>query len=554
MSSVSARHVSFLWRTLPVLETAEVEQSHSQDVNVGKPTTPLQCSILADILIDFAGLGDLHATQAQRIAYCAQQDGLTCPMIAKMAQLGHTGKYTGNVERDFHRSFLQPSMDTLNFNLVPHSAPIPFHNEDNHGRIIDHLDLLAPHETFAQLHAQGPAVFAATVLGRKAEYLETFWQGALQSQTPWVLQHPGLADAANRRWAVPIFLHADEAEPFNGEFFYIFSWSSLATGNPWTCKHLIGVMRSKHMVHERRRNLSLDAVFRFVAWSLNQLHLGVWPSSDQDWPRARPAKTLPGNVVAGTRLAGQFFGVFAGVKGDQHFFVDAFAFTRHFGCIKLCRQCNATKRVGDMLWTDLTGSNRWQQTVGDFEQVVSPLTDTTGWHPSMVHDDLLHVLFVQGSASWACGSALFLLAQHRLFGNRDGAQATLDDQLKIGWLTFRAWAKDRGAAFTASQWSCNAIHRNTNDVYPWLGGKAADVRLTVFFLADFMTTLARDIGQIPDGCAWLPLAASMFSYLATFLHTNWTADLIMTPKQACNVSVSCALGCYAGSARQTSHA
>ena len=75
-------------------------------------------------------------------------------------------------------------MDTLNFNLVPHSAPIPFHNEDNHGRIIDHLDLLAPHETFAQLHAQGPAVFAATVLGRKAEYLETFWQGALQSQTP----------------------------------------------------------------------------------------------------------------------------------------------------------------------------------------------------------------------------------------------------------------------------------------------------------------------------------------------------------------------------------
>jgi hypothetical protein len=169
-----------------------------------------------DILIDLVGLGDLYATQAQRIAFCAQQDGHTCPLIAKMAQLGHTGKYTGNVERDFHRSFLQPSMDALNFPLVPHNAPVPFHCEDKHGRVIDHHDLLAPHETFALLHAQGPAVFKETLLGREATYLETFWQGALQSKTPWVLQRPGLADPATRKWAAPIFLHADEAEAFNG--------------------------------------------------------------------------------------------------------------------------------------------------------------------------------------------------------------------------------------------------------------------------------------------------------------------------------------------------
>ena len=112
------------------------------------------------------------------------------------------------------------------------------------------------------------------------------------------------------------------------------------------------------MVHERRRNLSLDAVFRFISWSLNQLRLGVWPASDGDWPRPRHRRKLPGGVVAGARLAGQLFGVFAGVKGDQHFFLDGFAYTRHFGCINFCRQCKANKRFGDMLWTNLTATGQ----------------------------------------------------------------------------------------------------------------------------------------------------------------------------------------------------
>ena len=159
----------------------------------------------------------------------------------------------------------------------------------------------------------------------------------------------------------------------------------------------------------------------------------------------------------------------------------------------------------------------------------------------MVHDDLLHVLFVQGSASWTCGSALLLLAQHGLFGNQDDAPATMDGQLKIGRLRFRPWSKARHAAFTAPQWSCNAIHRSKNDDYPWLGGKAADVRLTVFFLADLLTMLAGETGRMPDDCKWLPLVASMFSHLATFVHTVATGDLIMSPEKAGNLSVRVAL-------------
>jgi hypothetical protein len=176
------------------------------------------------------------------------------------------------------------------------------------------------------------------------------------------------------------------------------------------------------------------------------------------------------------------------------------------------------------------GACRWQQTVGEYDKADSTLTATSGWHESMVHDDPLHVLFVQGIGNWTCGSALLKLAQNRLFNSSPGAPASLDGQLKEGWLKFKAWSKCNKAAFTAAEWSTNAIHYHKTKDFPCLGGKAADVRLTVFFLAHFLT----DLAATPDNRqhAWLPIVAACFAHLATFLHTLGSADIIMSSDEA----------------------
>ena len=319
------------------------------------PTSPLHGSLLASKLIDLVGCGDLHVSQAQTIASAAVHDGLRCPILNKLSNVGTKGRHRGNAERDFHRAFLQPTMDSIGFQLCPWNVDIPLVKEDGRGVQSQQVEFLAPHETFAALYGQGEHMFEKMVLGRGMQCLDEFWAGVLEARVPWALQHPALQDPHQRCFAVPIFIHADEAEVYNSESMYVFSWSSLAHGNPLCTKHLIGCIRSKRMVIRGKQNTTLQAVFRFIAWSLNQMVLGVWPGVVPDWlgQQLTPRRL----ALAGQRLAGKLSGAFAGVKGDQHFFVDAFRFKRH-GCIAVCRQCHASKRMGPMVWTDVGSSGR----------------------------------------------------------------------------------------------------------------------------------------------------------------------------------------------------
>ena len=175
---------------------------------------------------------------------------------------------------------------------------------------------------------------------------------------------------------------------------------------------------------------------------------------------------------------------------------------------------------------------RWPATIGQYDKANTTLSATIGWHEAIVHDDLMHVLFVHGVANWAVGSTLLKLAQGRLFGNSadPATPIDLDGQLKEGFFQFKRWAKQSSLAITAGIWCTSTIHHKTAREFPFIAGKAADARLSVFFLAHLLTEMANE--RSAEDHPWSPSAASCFAYLATFIHTVASADLLLTPMQA----------------------
>ena len=146
-----------------------------------RPADALPGGALASCLIDMVGVGDIFVTQARKLAACATHDGSRCKALEKMAVLGSEGKYSGNVERDFHRAFLQPMLDRVGY-LEPWSIPAPVRNERGHGLTEELISVLAPHEVFACIHGHGEDTFANMLLGRPAEYLKEFWSGLLRAE------------------------------------------------------------------------------------------------------------------------------------------------------------------------------------------------------------------------------------------------------------------------------------------------------------------------------------------------------------------------------------
>jgi hypothetical protein len=141
----------------------------------------------------------------------------------------------------------------------------------------------------------------------------------------------------------------------------------------------------------------------------------------------------------------------------------------------------------------------------------------------------MHVLFVHGVASWAVVSALLKMAQGRLFGNSADPATPIDLDGQC-FFQLKKWAKQKSLAITAGIWSTSTIHHNTAREFPFISGKAADARLSVFFLSHLLAELANE--RSAEDHPWLPSAASCFAYLATFIHTVASADLLLTPMEA----------------------
>ena len=354
-----------------------------------------------------------------------------------------------------------------------------------------------------------------------AAFLNTFWSHL--AEEPWVAEHPAMEPGRNgRSCAVPLFLHADETEYVKDQKVYVVSISGMAHGDPVTTKLLVGVLPSDLMQHEGTTNVTLQAVLAFVRWSFEVLLEGAWPSTGFGGAALQGYRA----ERAGQRLAGSFFGAFAGVKGDQVWLVDAFGFDRYFRCNYICWHCRASKLAGPLLWTNVAADAPWRAT-NEPAAWHGSLLGLPGLHRGNVHSDLMHLLWVKGSGNDLVGTTLVLLAKHAVFPlSSEGSEGSFATQLRAGYQAFKAWARAEGLGTAAEPWTPKSVHYTTVRTFPYLGGKAADARLIIMWLHHF-------VGQVPALAEpwWADLVLCLHN-LASFVHGVSSMGVLLQPPEA----------------------
>jgi hypothetical protein len=449
-------------------------------------------------LVRMVGGGSSSASHAQRVA-CAVRDSTGHDTV--LARMGSSGARPSNTERDFHRHVRASSR------LKPEwwHVHLPIKGNRCQTKMVwwpvclPHVMFRAMHEA-SLLHKLVPPGCSCT----------EFWEQC--SNEPWFSSHPVLAKA-HVATTVPIRVHGDEGQSHRKRPLLVLNWSScLQHGDSWDSRLLIAVIPTGKCIKAGRTNASAQALCRAVAFSLTCLLDGEEPESLPPWLRRTGVHKA---TVAGEMRAG-----LVGVKGDGKFFKEFFPSVRGYNSNRVCRLCEAHKVHRILLFTDPDGA--WRDTVRTHEQYMrevarlgmwSHFYDCPGWHYLLLLEDMLHCMFL-GNGQDAAGSAFDLLSE---VGHWQGGSANA--RLHDAYLRLKEWCKAHGLRCTASESDFTPIAM-VKDMFPHLGGKGADVKVTLGFLAAQLHNAA----SAQPGHWELVRAATCFYYMV-----RWIAILDREP-------------------------
>lgn len=454
------------------------------------------------------GAPDIGFRRVQRIASAAG--------CLPLARLGTRGKWFANVERDFQRLLALSQSGILQ--LKPTLIPVPVRQPRGHGVTTVMWPVFAPHQTFAALFDQKCEHF---LLGKRPDQtLVEFWKGA--AGDPVFADHPSRAQPELLSKTIPIRCHGDEGQGQKKSPLMILSWgSAVVHGDPLATRVLITVIPSKVYA----KNQTLDAIYRYLAYSFHALHLGRWP--------AEPF--IPGDAVpnGGLQLAHGFRCGFVGFKGDTKFLKAAFAHRRNWQKALICPECYASRSDPLLNYLDMSPSAPWRCTVEAHPHFVSntrpedlpPLFRIPGLRKELVHWDLLHVLFL-GTGQDFCGSALLELVRlGRFRAPVVSDRSPLDRHLHQAFLQFRTWAVAHGLPCSLDDLTERSLGGSA-DTYPSLPGKASDCKSMLSFLATITAPLA-----FSDDFYEQVLACSAWA-IAEFLWLLDSAGMFLDASQA----------------------
>ena len=140
----------------------------------------------------------------------------------------------------------------------------------------------------------------------------SFWHNMQTRRNPFLIEHPYLADMADRSRVIPLGFHGDGGRFFKAQNLFVFSWNSLfATGSTLATRFVITVLRKDSVVPE-----TWDAIARVIGWSLNVLLSGLELELD-----------AYGNPIVNPQtgyLAEGWRGAMTKVRGDWEFFFSVF--------------------------------------------------------------------------------------------------------------------------------------------------------------------------------------------------------------------------------------
>ena len=150
----------------------------------------------------------LHCTQAQEIA---QAVGLGADRATQAwASLGTRGAHRSNIEVDLRGWMQNLHGIELDFYMIP--VTVKSRTPSERTRVLN-LACIPYYEYVAAAYKFGHDTFQRIFLGQDADIFEKYWHNALNHD--WGIHHPGVCDARDLKFVVPIQHHSDGAAMLN---------------------------------------------------------------------------------------------------------------------------------------------------------------------------------------------------------------------------------------------------------------------------------------------------------------------------------------------------
>lgn len=452
-------------------------------------------SLTAHSLVKEWSIGRISAVRVQKCASDAWTDikavlrkknlseDLGPKSLKALAGLGKNGQYKGNINAELktwlgESDFPPPHTESIWMKVCKprkHTRPVQ--------KVL--FPIVLPHILFAFLFASHPAAFHELFIGDmdSENPVGMFWDYVFKSKDPRLDNHPLKDRPGWQTRALPLSIHGD-AVPCVGigkagtSSFDAYSWQGILAKKASTMRvkqFIFGIFEKCKCKFSEDGVDTMDSIFHVVVWSLWFLYLGIWPTCDA-WGKPWQAHQLSELALAGTQLAGGYFGVLWIIKGDLDHLAKNLHLP-HYGSAEPCALCPA-RSTGDeeMSFTNFRKNAAWKTML--YNANIWRLLNTNPHQLFAmvflsclnVEPDELHVVHL-GTSMYFLGSVLFCLCFRVLRGN------PVANMARVWQMITEAYKECQ----TSCQFSCLTLHMFCDPLkpkghYPKLEGRGAEVK------------------------------------------------------------------------------
>ena len=225
----------------------------------------------------------------------AAEDGLRTEGSKRLSKLG--GSVKKNVERDLHRVLPKLQMD-IQTNLELYWFDLPVEMDEDIGPTTMRHPMFLPHELLHAVYSSG--VVDLVMLGPDGQDgVQSYWNSV--RELPWAKNHPCQEyGPENLKWFCPVGLHGDDVGTTSNNKMLCLSVNSvLSRAESILSRLVISVLLMEICVP----TVTLDTLYKHVAWSFRWCLMGVWPASDIDgrpWPPGSRRAAMALQPLAGS--------------------------------------------------------------------------------------------------------------------------------------------------------------------------------------------------------------------------------------------------------------
>ena len=295
---------------------------------------------LVDQLLEQLGIGAGSCKRVTRLARAALRPATSALEGVASISSDH------NAERAIHRWAQRQAWRQL----LPavYQLQIVLNGKDNLGTspgLSTHAALL-PHEVFASLYSQSPALFEYLMSGGSNNLID-WWRNAQLCDSAWCSSHPGVANQPDPAKRIPLGIHGDDAGMAGLESVLAITWESVSGAQASTLDTRIAFTMAK--TREVIDVVAMDEIYGVLAWSFEALTSGRFPSADHTGKLFSMTHHPDRYAKRGGFLAAGIVGCWSEMSGDLKFLKEAYRFKEHYNNhMHICHLCGVVKDTLNM--------------------------------------------------------------------------------------------------------------------------------------------------------------------------------------------------------------